>query len=152
MENMAKSLKAQKMAEIEVRNKNAASYGEGYADGFFEGWDKAIKSVLTLADKHSYGKKVEEAELKPAIRFLHQSQQKLLDKIVEECDEVIEAFNDGESKERIAEEVADVQEACETYLAKLGFSADGRKQVRLQVIDKNGKRGYYNPKDGSYGD
>ena len=152
MENMANSLKAQEMAEIEVRNKNAASYGEGYADGFSEGWDKAIKSVLALADKHAYGKKVEEAELKPAIRFLHQSQQKLLDKIVEECDEVIEAFNDGESKERIAEEVADVQEACETYLAKLGFTADGRKQVRLQVIDKNGKRGYYMAKEGSFGD
>ena len=152
MENMAKSLKAQEMAEIEVRNKNAASYGEGYADGFSEGWDKAIKSVLALADKHAYGKKVEEAELKPAIRFLHQSREKLLDKIIEETTEVVDAFNDGESQERIAEEVADVQEACETFLAKLGYTADGRKKIRLQVIDKNGKRGYYMAKDGSYGD
>ena len=152
MEIMAQSMKEKELAEIEVRNKNAASYGEGYADGFSAGWDKAIESVMALADKHAYGRKVEEAELKPAIRFLHQTEQKLIDKIVEECDEVIEAFNDGENRERIAEEVADVQEACETYLAKLGYSADERKQVRLQVIDKNGKRGYYMAKEGSFGD
>ena len=131
-------------------------YAEGQKEGFEKGYDRAIQDMQGILKKYHIGAEkpsiTEEKELKPAIRFLKQPEKKLLDKIVEEVDEVLEAYNDGESKRRIAEEVADVQEACETYLAKLGYSAAERKQVRLQVIDKNGKRGYYMAKDGSYGD
>lgn len=84
-------------------------------------------------------------ELRPATKFLNQSRGQLLDKIVEECQEVVDAFNDGESRERVAEEVADVQEACETFLAKLGYSNRGRSLIRKAVLEKNQKRGYYEP-------
>ena len=82
-------------------------------------------------------------ELRPATKFLNQSRARLLDKIVEECQEVVDAFNDGEPRERVAEEVADVQEACETFLAKLGYSERGRRLIREGVLRKNGERGYY---------
>ena len=70
--------------------------------------------------------------------------QSLIDKIVEECDEVVQAFNDGERKERIAEEIADVQLACETALSGLGFHEKERREIRLKDIKKNTDRGYYN--------
>ena len=144
MENMAKSLKSKEMAEIAMRNQKSQSYGEGYADGFSAGYDKALDNVAELANKHLYGEKADEnAELKPAAYFLGDSLQSLIDKIVEECDEVVEAFNDGEKKERIAEEIADVQLACETALSGLGFHEKERRDIRLQCIQKNDKRGYY---------
>ena len=144
MENMAKSLKSKEMAEIAMRNQKAQSYGEGYADGFSAGYDKALENVAKLANKHLYGEKADEgAELKPAIHFLGEPMQLLIDKIVEECSEVVEAFNDGEKKERIAEEIADVQLACETALSGLGFHEKERRKIRLANIQKNDKRGYY---------
>jgi hypothetical protein len=152
MENMAKSLKDNEMAKIDLQNQKAASYGNGYADGFSDGYDKALKNVMALADKHAYGtKKIEQAELKPAIRFLGNSMKSLIDKIVEECDEVVDAFNDGEKPERIAEEIADVQEACETALAGLGYHEKERHNIRLMVIEKNADRGYYMPPREKYG-
>jgi phosphoribosyl-ATP pyrophosphohydrolase len=144
MENIAKSLKSKEMAEITMRNQKAQSYGEGYADGFSAGYDKALDNVAELANKYLYGEKADEnEELKPAIHFLGDSIQSLIDKIVEECDEVVEAFNDGEKQERIAEEIADVQLACETALSGLGFHERERRNIRLQCIQKNDKRGYY---------
>lgn len=44
----------------------------------------------------------------------------------------------------IAEELVDLQTACETMLAMLGFDGVERNTVRLNVIEKNRKRGYYN--------
>jgi NTP pyrophosphatase (non-canonical NTP hydrolase) len=144
MENMAKSLKSKEMAEIAMRNQKAQSYGEGYADGFSAGYDKALDNVAELANKYLYGEKADEnAELKPAIHFLGDSIKSLIDKIVEECDEVVQAFNDGEKPERIAEEIGDVQLACETALAGLGYHEKERRKIRLANIQKNTKRGYY---------
>ena len=50
MENMAKSLKSKEMAEITMRNQKAQSYGEGYADGFSAGYDKALENL----NKHTF--------------------------------------------------------------------------------------------------
>ena len=148
-QDIAKSLKEKEMAEIEERNKRSASYGEGYADGFSDGYDKAIENVLELANKYAYGKKEnEEVELKPAVYFLHQPLGKLIDKVVEEVGEVVEAYNDGEPIERIAEELADVQEASETAMAKLPLYVESkRRDTRLKVIEKNTIRGYYDLKE-----
>ena len=144
MENIAKSLKSKEMAEITMRNQKAQSYGEGYADGFSAGYDKALENVTEMANKHIYGEKIDEgAGLRPAIHFLGEPMQLLIDKIVEECDEVVQAFNDGEKQERIAEEIADVQLACETALSGLGLHEKERRKIRLQCIQKNDKRGYY---------
>jgi hypothetical protein len=144
MENIAKSLKSKEMAEITMRNQKAQIYGEGYADGFSAGYDKALENVAKLANNNLYGEKADEgAGLKPAIHFLGEPMQLLIDKIVEECDEVVQAFNDGEGKTRLAEEIADVQLACETALSGLGLHEKERRKIRLQCIQKNDKRGYY---------
>ena len=131
-------------------------YAEGQKEGFEKGYDRAIQDMQGILKKYHIGAEkpsiTEEKELKPAIRFLNQPEKKLLDKIVEEVDEVLEAYNDGESKRRIAEEVADVQEACETYLAKLGFTEEERRQIRRDVIKKNTDRDYYLPLREKYGD
>jgi phosphoribosyl-ATP pyrophosphohydrolase len=120
---------------------------EGEKDGFQKGYDRAMADMQGILKKYHVGVEVpemaEEKELKPAIHFLGDSVQSLIDKIVEECDEVVEAFNDGEKQERIAEEIADVQLACETALSGLGFHERERRKIRLQCIQKNDKRGYY---------
>jgi phosphoribosyl-ATP pyrophosphohydrolase len=66
-----------------------------------------------------------------------------LQKIKEELAEVMLAYQ-NESKERIAEELVDVQQACETALAMLGLSEDERSKMRKKVLLKNASRGYYN--------
>jgi phosphoribosyl-ATP pyrophosphohydrolase len=121
---------------------------EGEKDGFQKGYDRAMADMQGILKKYHVGVEVpemaEEKELKPAIHFLGDSLQSLIDKIVEECDEVVQAFNDGERKERVAEEIADVQLACETALSGLGFHEKERRNIRLANIQKNTKRGYYN--------
>ena len=143
-------VKGMRETAIEDFNKaidNSQRYNEGMKEGFRKGYDKAMADMQGILKKYHVGVEVpemaEEKELKPAIHFLGDSVQSLIDKIVEECDEVVEAFNDGEKQERIAEEIADVQLACETALSGLGFHERERRKIRLQCIQKNDKRGYY---------
>lgn len=140
------------MREIAIEDFNKAidncqRYTEGQKDGFAKGYDRAMKDMQGILKKYHVGveksEMAEEKELKPATHFLGEPMQLLIDKIVEECGEVVEAFNDGERKERIAEEIADVQLACETALSGLGFHEKERRKIRLQCIQKNDKRGYY---------
>lgn len=156
LEHMKKagSMKHAGMMQVELTNIKAESYGEGYSDGWSDGYDQAIKNTTELAMKCAVGgsKAPAEKELRPAVRFMHLSKSQQLNKVVEECDEVVQAWNDGESVERIAEEVADLQQACETMLAMLGYTEAQRKEIRLAVIDKNGRRGYYMPPRDKYGD
>lgn len=144
-------VKGMRETAIEDFNKaidNCQRYTEGQKDGFAKGYDRAMKDMQGILKKYHVGVEkpnmAEEKELKPAIRFLGDSMNSLIDKIVEECDEVVEAYNDGEPKERLAEEIADVQLACETALSGLGFHEKERRKIRLQCIQKNDKRGYYN--------
>jgi hypothetical protein len=95
---------------------------------------------------------VTEKELKPATRFMGNSLEGQVSKIHDEYIEVLNAVMRNEGKERIAEELADVQEACETALAILGLTEDERKEVRRKVVIKNGLRGYYMPERSKYGD
>ena len=44
----------------------------------------------------------------------------------------------------IAEELADIQEACETAMAILGLTEGERRTIRKKVLCKNASRGYYN--------
>ncbi len=143
-------VKGMRETAIEDFNKaidNCQRYTEGQKDGFAKGYDRAMKDMQGILKKYHVGVDkpgmAEEKELKPAVHFLGDSLQSLIDKIVEECDEVVEAYNDGEKQERIAEEIADVQLACETALSGLGFHEKERRKIRLQCIQKNDKRGYY---------
>jgi NTP pyrophosphatase (non-canonical NTP hydrolase) len=153
---MIKGMRETAIDDMTKRIEKSESYNEGLQDGFAEGYDRAIADVQGILKKYHVGTEkqdmVQEKELKPAIRFLGISQRALIDKIVEECDEVVQAYNDGESKERLAEEIADVQEACETALAGLGLHEKERRVVRLQVIKKNAHRGYYMPPRSKFGD
>jgi phosphoribosyl-ATP pyrophosphohydrolase len=144
---MVKGMRELAMEDMTKRIERSESYNEGLSDGYQEGYDRAMADMQGILKKYHVGVEVpemaEEKELKPAIHFLGDSVQSLIDKIVEECDEVVEAFNDGEKQERIAEEIADVQLACEMALSGLGFHERERRKIRLQCIQKNDKRGYY---------
>ena len=151
----AGSMKHREMMRVEMNNIKAVSYGDGYSDGFSDGYDAALKNIKEVAEKCAVGgtKKTEpeEKQLRPAVRFLHQGKARQIDKIVEECEEVVQAWNDGEKNERVAEELADVQMACETMLAMLGYTEEQRKNIRLKVVEKNSRRGYYMPPREKYG-
>jgi len=127
-------------------------YSEGYRKGYSDGYDKALEATREVAKKYLTPEETPEHELKPAIRFLSQPLKTLIDKVAEECQEVIDAYNDGETKERVAEELADVQLACETALSKLGYHEKERRKIRLDNIHKNEVRDYYMPPREKYGD
>jgi phosphoribosyl-ATP pyrophosphohydrolase len=145
---MVKGMREIAVDDMQKRIEKSELYNEGLRDGFEEGYDRAMKDMQGILKKYHVGvekpESQEEKELKPAVHFLGNSMQSLIDKIVEECDEVVQAFNDGERKERIAEEIADVQLACETALSGLGFHEKERREIRLKDIKKNTDRGYYN--------
>jgi phosphoribosyl-ATP pyrophosphohydrolase len=145
---MVKGMREIAVDDMQKRIEKSELYNEGLRDGFEEGYDRAMKDMQSVLKKYHVGVEKpelqEEKELKPAVHFLGNSMQSLIDKIVEECDEVVQAFNDGERKERIAEEIADVQLACETALSGLGFHEKERREIRLKDIKKNTDRGYYN--------
>jgi NTP pyrophosphatase (non-canonical NTP hydrolase) len=144
---MVKGMREIAIEDMQKRIEKSELYNEGLRDGFEEGYDRAMKDMQGILKKYHVGVEKpelqEEKELKPAVHFLGNSMQSLIDKIVEECDEVVQAFNDGERKERVAEEIADVQLACETALSGLGLHEKERRKIRLQCIQKNDKRGYY---------
>lgn len=145
---MVKGMRETAIDDFYTAIDNSQKFAEGQKDGFAKGYDRAMKDMQGILKKYHVGVEkpgmAEEKELKPATHFLGEPMQLLIDKIVEECDEVVEAFNDGEKKERVAEEIADVQLACETALARLGFHEKERRKIRLANIQKNDKRGYYN--------
>ncbi len=148
------SMKHREMMRVEMNNVKAVSYGEGYSEGFSDGYDAALKNIRDVAEKCAIGgtKKSEQPELKPAIRFLNQSLGKLIEKVIEEVDEVVHAYDDGESVERIAEELADVQLAAETAMSKLpSYVQEKRRSTRIGCIKKNSDRGYYMPPREKYG-
>ena len=153
---MVKGMRETAIEDFKKAIDNCQRYTEGQKDGFEKGYDRAMQDMQGILKKYHVGvekpRMAEEKELKPAIRFLGGSMKSLIDKIVEECDEVVEAYNDGESKERLAEEIADVQLACETALAGLGYHERERRGIRLKDIKKNADRGYYMPPREKYGD
>ena len=127
-------------------------FNDGYREGFEDGYNMALEKAREVAEKYNLGNEPEEKELKPATRFLGSSIADQIKKIHAEWLEVMNAYMDNEGKERIAEELADVQQACETALAILGLTEDERREARRKVIAKNSKREYYAPERDKYGD
>lgn len=119
------------------------TFQDGYTEGYSDGWDEALKNVQVILKKYSIGG--EKSELKPATKFVGQSSlAEQIAKIHSEYLEVMSAVIHNEGKARIAEELADIQEACETAMAILGLSEVERQNVRKKVLLKNASRGYYN--------
>lgn len=90
--------------------------------------------------------------LKPAKKFINNTTlEEQFDHIAEELQEAEEAlfdFKERYTKPRtlyhLAEEICDIQMACETFLAILGLNEIERDRARLKVIAKNIARGYCN--------
>jgi phosphoribosyl-ATP pyrophosphohydrolase len=148
---MIENFKEKAIERIKQRCKLSERYNEGLMDGFIEGYEAALKDTQVIITKYNLGKEPTEttSTLRPAKRFLRQPIGEMIDKVVEECDEVVEAYNDGHPHEHLAEELADVQEACETALAKMGFNREERQKIRKRVLLKNASRGYYAEADGN---
>jgi phosphoribosyl-ATP pyrophosphohydrolase len=124
----------------EAERKHLEYFQDGYMEGYDNGWDEALNNVQTILKRYSIGG--EKSDLKPATKFMSNPVKEQLQKIKEELAEVMLAYQ-NESKERIAEELVDVQQACETALAMLGLSEDERSKMRKKVLLKNASRGYY---------
>ena len=143
MESMNK-FKAKAMQETErmivASEESLAKYNEGYKEGYSDGYDKALENVQGIIRKYNLGGG---KELKPATKFIHCTLTEQLAKIHSEYIEVISAVIHNENKRRIAEELADVQEACETAMAILGLGESERQMIRKRVLCKNASRGYY---------
>lgn len=60
-----------------------------------------------------------------------------------EVKEALDAYDDGESNERIAEELMDVCHRAETALRELEETGVDLDAVKRGVIEKNDARGYY---------
>jgi flagellar biosynthesis/type III secretory pathway protein FliH len=135
---------------LQASEESLAKYNDGYREGYSDGYDEALEKAREVAEKYNLG--VNEKELKPATRFLGISLGDQVNKIHAELNEVIKAVMDNEGKERIAEEIADVQQACETALAILGLTEEQRQEIRRKVVMKNSLRGYYAPERDKYGD
>jgi hypothetical protein len=118
-------------------------FNDGYREGFADGYDAALERAREVAEKYNLGVELHVKELQPATRFINLSFPDQLKKINDEYQEVISAYMDKEGKERIAEELVDMQEAIETALAILGLTEEQRKEARRNVVMKNSMRGYY---------
>ena len=99
-----------------------------------------VRPILELLD-------LRESEPRPAVRFLHDGPLVLLKKLKEEYSEVVQAYDEGESRDRLTEELADVQMVCETIMAAVGLTDTQRRRMRRYVISKNMARGYYEGAD-----
>ena len=94
-----------------------------------------------------------ESDLVPATKFLKEPLSEHVRKVMEECDEVVDASDDEmdlyleegsiENLKHLIEELIDVQMAVETAITKILPNVEDRLKARRQVREKNNKRGYY---------
>ncbi|MBR5260198.1 MAG: hypothetical protein IKV48_07005 [Eggerthellaceae bacterium] len=63
--------------------------------------------------------------------------------IIGEVVEALEALQNGEGYERVAEELMDVKHRTESAIRNLPFDDDQLTAIKRGVIEKNDRRGYY---------
>lgn len=126
----------------EAEKRHLDYFQDGYTEGYSDGWDKALENVQVILKWYSIGG--EKSSLKPVAKSIRPKDfNGQIEKLKEELAEVIEAHVEGQGRERVAEELVDLQMACETALAILGLSEDLRQKIRRKVVLKNSLRGYY---------
>ena len=144
MKNIAELRKMMELSRVK-----SESYQQGYFDALADVEHQheqpaddrhIVRPILELLD-------LRESEPRPAVRFLHDGPLVLLKKLKEEYSEVVQAYEEGESRDRLTEELADVQMVCETIMAAVGLSDTQRRRMRRFVISKNMARGYYEGAD-----
>lgn len=109
------NLKEKAMQEVKMEMELSRKFGGGYEDGYHDGYNRALEDVNKIVRKYynlGGSDKPQEKELKPAIHFLHQPVKKLYDKVIEEVDEAVQAYDDGEKRARVAEEIVDLAKRC----------------------------------------
>ena len=138
-----------KIAELRKMMDLSRMKSEAYQQGYFDALadvehqreqpaddTRIIRLIVELVD-------LRESEPRPAVRFLHDGLPMQLKKLKEEYSEVVQAYDEGESRDRLTEELADVQMVCETIMAAVGLTDKQRRRMRRFVISKNLARGYY---------
>ncbi|MBP2638801.1 MAG: hypothetical protein H6Q72_4708 [Firmicutes bacterium] len=91
-------------------------------------------------------------DIKPCTKFTNCSLEDQFRSMDSELDEVATALvvyleaKSTRNVNHLAEEIVDLQTACETMLAIINVDVD---QVRQRVIDKNAVRGYYKEATGN---
>ena len=144
MKNIAELRKMMELSRVK-----SEAYQQGYFDALA---DVERQHEQPADDKHIIRPIVElldlrESEPRPAVKFIHDGLPVQLKKLKEEYGEVVQAYEVGESRDRLTEELADVQMVCETIMATVGLTANQRRRVRRLVIKKNMARGYYEVSD-----
>ena len=142
-----------KIAELRKMMELSRVKSEAYQQGYFDALADVehqheqpaddthiVRPILELLD-------LRESEPRPAVRFMHDGPLVLLNKLKEEYSEVVQAYEEGEGRDRLTEELADVQMVCETIMAAVGLTANQRRRIRRLVIKKNMARGYYEGAD-----
>ena len=142
-----------KIAELRKMMDLSRMKSEAYQQGYFDALadvehqreqpaddTRIIRLIVELVD-------LRESEPRPAVRFLHDGLPMQLKKLKEEYSEVVQAYDEGESRDRLTEELADVQMVCETIMAAVGLTDKQRRRMRRYVIAKNMVRGYYEGAD-----
>ena len=144
MKNIAELRKMMELSRVK-----SEAYQQGYFDALADverqheqpaDDTRIIRPVVELLD-------LRESEPRPAVKFIHDGLPVQLKKLKEEYDEVVQAYEMGESRDRLTEELADVQMVCETIMATVGLTANQRRRIRRLVIKKNMARGYYEVSD-----
>ena len=134
---------------MELSRMKSESYQQGYFDALADverqheppsDDTRIIRPIVELLD-------LRESEPRPAVKFIHDGLPVQLKKLKEEYGEVVHAYEIGESRDRLTEELADVQMVCETIMATVGLTANQRRRIRKLVIKKNMARGYYEVSD-----
>ena len=134
---------------MELSRMKSEAYQQGYFDALADvecqheqpaDDTRIIRPIVELLD-------LRESEPRPAVKFIHDGLPVQLKKLKEEYDEVVQAYEMGESRDRLTEELADVQMVCETIMATVGLTANQRRRIRRLVIKKNMARGYYEVSD-----
>lgn len=130
---------------MELSRIKSESYQQGYFDALA---DVERQHEQPADDTHIIRPIVElidlrESEPRPAVKFIRDGLPVLLKKLKEEYGEVVQAYEVGESRDRLTEELADVQMVCETIMAAVGLTVIQRRRIRRLVIAKNMVRGYY---------
>ena len=144
MNNIADLRKMMELSQIK-----SEAYQHGYFDALADverqheqpaDDTRIIRPIVELLD-------LRESEPRPAVKFIHDGLPVQLKKLKEEYDEVVQAYEMGEGRDRLTEELADVQMVCETIMATVGLTANQRRRIRRLVIKKNMARGYYEVSD-----
>ena len=144
MKNIAELRKMMELSRVK-----SEAYQQGYFDALADvecqheqpaDDTRIIRPIVELLD-------LRESEPRPAVKFIHDGLPVQLKKLKEEYSEVVQAYEVGESRDRLTEELADVQMVCETIMATVGLTANQRRRIRRLVIKKNMARGYYEVSD-----